>query len=254
MIEAKNIRYSVPDREIIKGVDLHIKKGRFYGILGPNGSGKTTLMDIICGVIADYQGSIEVMGRDLKKYNKKDLAKLLALVPQNFNTSFSFSVEEILEMGRYPHKKKFSFLGNEDREIINGVVEELELENIIDKKITDLSGGERQRAIFGKALIQQTPILFLDESTSNLDPYYAHSLLKKVRDRVEEKQLTVISVFHDFTLASLYCDEIIFLKDGKVVKAGETEHTLTPENIKYVFNINSKMMESDNKKFVIPYM
>jgi iron complex transport system ATP-binding protein len=254
MIKTNDIKYSVPEKDIIKGVDIHIKKGKFYGILGPNGSGKTTLMDIICGVIEGYNGTIEILGKNIKKYNKKDLAKILALVPQNFNTSFSFSVEEILEMGRYPHRKKFSFMENKDKEIINEVVKELELENILDKKITDLSGGERQRVVFGKALIQETPILFLDESTSNLDPYYAHSLLKKVRDRVEKQNLTVISVFHDFTLASLYCDEIIFLKDGEVVKVGETEHTLTPENIKYVFGVNSKLIESDNKKFVIPYM
>ncbi len=254
MIKTNDIRYSVPGKEIIKGININIKKGCFYGILGPNGSGKTTLMDIICGVIGDYQGSIDILGKNLKTYSKKELAKLLALVPQNFNTSFSFSVEEILEMGRYPHKKKFSFLVDDDKRIIDDVVKELELGNMLDKKITDLSGGERQRAIFGKALIQKTPILFLDESTSNLDPYYAHSLLKKVRDRVDETNLTVISVFHDFTLASLYCDEIIFLKDGKVIKSGETERTLTPENIKYVFNINSKTIESGDKKFVIPYM
>lgn len=254
MIKTNNLKYSVPGKDIIKGVDLHIKKGKFYGILGPNGSGKTTLMDIVCGVIDHYSGSVDIMEKDIKKYHKKNLAKFLALVPQNFNTSFSFSVKEILEMGRYPYRKKFSFMTDKDKALIEEVVKELELENLLDKKITDLSGGERQRVVFGKALIQETPILFLDESTSNLDPYYAHSLLKKVRDRVEEKGLTVISVFHDFTLASLYCDEIIFLKDGKIVKSGETEHTLTPENIKHVFNVKSKMIESDRKKFVIPYM
>ena len=92
------------------------------------------------------------------------------------------------------------------------------------------------------------------ESTSNLDPYYAHSLLTKVRARVDERGLTVVSVFHDFNLASLYCDEVIFIKDGRVVKSGETAHTLTPENIKYVFNVNSRMMEDEDRKFVIPYM
>lgn len=254
MLSGKNIKYSVPGKEIIKGVNIDIKKGKFYGILGPNGSGKTTLLDILAGIITGYEGSIHLADKELSSYSSRDLAKVLALVPQNFDTSFPFSVEEILEMGRYPHKKKFSYGNKGDKKIIDDVIEELELKSLLKKKVTDLSGGERQRVIFGKALIQETDLLFLDESTSNLDPYYAHSLLTKVRSRVEEKGLTVISVFHDFNLASLYCDEVIFLKTGEIVKAGETQYTLTPENIKYVFNVESKMMEDENRKFVIPYM
>lgn len=254
MIKTKDIRYSVPGKDIIKGIDIQIEKGKFYGILGPNGSGKTTLLDILAGIIEGYSGEIEVDCKKINKYSKKDLAKVLALVPQNFDTSFPFSVEEVLEMGRYPHKKKFSYGSKADKKIIDDVVEELELQDMLKKKITDLSGGERQRVVFGKALIQDTQLLFLDESTSNLDPYYAHSLLTKVRSRVDERGLTVISVFHDFNLASLYCDEVIFIKEGRVVKSGETAHTLSPENIKYVFNVNSRIMEDENKKFVIPYM
>ena len=254
MIKAKNIRYSVPGKDIINGVDIKIERGKFYGILGPNGSGKTTLLDILAGIIDGYSGDIEVGGRRIKNYSKKELAKVLALVPQNFDTSFPFSVEEVLEMGRYPHKKKFDYGSKSDKKMIEDVTQELELKDMLYKKITDLSGGERQRVVFGKALIQETDLLFLDESTSNLDPYYAHSLLTKVRARVEDKGLTVISVFHDFNLASLYCDEVIFIKDGKIVKNGETAHTLTPENIKYVFNVNSRIMEEENRKFVIPYM
>jgi len=254
MINTKDIKYSVPGMDIIKGVDIHIKKGKFYGILGPNGSGKTTLLDILAGIIEGYSGDIDIDGKSIGKYSKKELAKVLALVPQNFDTTFPFSVEEVLEMGRYPHKKKFSYGSRDDKKIIDDVVDELELKDMLSKKVTDLSGGERQRVVFGKALIQDTQLLFLDESTSNLDPYYAHSLLTKVRGRVDDRGLTVISVFHDFNLASLYCDEVIFIKEGKVVKSGETPHTLTPENIKYVFNVNSKMMEDENRKFVIPYM
>lgn len=254
MIDTKDIRYSAGTLDIIKGIDLQFEKGKFYGVLGPNGCGKTTFLDILSGVIREFTGSITIDNNDPKKIDKKSLARLLALVPQNFETNFPFSVEEILRMGRYPHKKKFSALSKKDNDIIEEVIEELELGSMLEKKITDLSGGERQRVIFGKALIQQTPILFLDESTSNLDPYYAHSLLTKVRERVEKNGLTVISVFHDFNLASLYCDEVVFMKQGKVIKKGETLHTLTPENIKEVFNIKSRVVEDENKKFVIPYM
>lgn len=254
MIKTKDIKYSVPGKDIIKDIDLTIEKGKFYGILGPNGSGKTTLLDILAGIIEGHSGDIIIADKNITGYSKKELAKVLALVPQNFDTAFPFSVEEVLEMGRYPHKKKFAFGKKDDQRIIDEVIEELELQDMLEKKVTDLSGGERQRVVFGKALIQDTPLLFLDESTSNLDPYYAHSLLTKVRSRVDDRGLTVVSVFHDFNLASLYCDEVIFLKDGKVVKSGKTEETLSPETIKYVFNINSRLMEDGEKKFVIPYM
>ena len=254
MIKTKDIKYSVPGKDIIKNIDLNIQRGKFYGILGPNGSGKTTLLDILAGIIEGHSGDVIIADKNITGYSKKELAKVMALVPQNFDTAFPFSVEEVLEMGRYPHKKKFSFGRKDDQKIIDEVTKELELENMLEKKVTDLSGGERQRVVFGKALIQDTPLLFLDESTSNLDPYYAHSLLTKVRSRVDDRGLTVVSVFHDFNLASLYCDEVIFLKDGKVVKSGKTEETLSPETIKYVFNINSKLMDDGEKKFVIPYM
>ena len=98
MIKTKDIRYSVPGKEIIKGIDIQIEKGKFYGILGPNGSGKTTLLDILAGIIEGWSGEIEVDSKGIDRYSKKDLAKVLALVPQNFDTSFPFSVEEVLEM------------------------------------------------------------------------------------------------------------------------------------------------------------
>lgn len=251
MIKVDNLKYSVGDNDIIKGISLNFEKGKFYGILGPNGSGKTTFLDLILGFIKKKQGNIAFYNEDLDSLSKKKLATLTAYVPQNFNIAFEFKVKEILEMGRYPHKGKSK---NNDLKLINKIVEELQLQDLLDKSVTDLSGGERQRVIIGKALIQNTPILVLDESTSNLDPYYTHEILNRIKKKVKDDNLTVISVFHDFSLVSLYCDEVVFIKNGLVSASGKTKDILTPDIILDVFNVKSNVIENGNKKFVIPYL
>lgn len=254
MIKIDNLNYSVNDKNIIRDISLNFEKGKFYGILGPNGSGKTTLLDLTLGFIEKNSGNISVINKDLTAYSKKELAKTAAYVPQTFDISFQFSVEEILEMGRYPHKNKFKKSKHNDSEIINNIISELNLYELLNKSITDLSGGERQRVVIAKALVQNTPILFLDESTSNLDQYYTHEILKKIKNRVKNQNLTVISVFHDFSLVSLYCDEVIFLKEGAISAKGDTETTLTSDNIMKVFNVKSNVITNGDKKFVIPYL
>ncbi|MEI6856492.1 ABC transporter ATP-binding protein [Psychrilyobacter sp.] len=252
MIDIKKINYSIDGTQILDNLSFKFKKGKFYGILGPNGSGKTTFLDILSGYKNAPNSEIYIDNKELKEYSHFKLAKKIAIVPQKFDIVFPFSVSDILEMGRYPYKKKFFSLQKEDYEIIDKVVKEIGLEEFLDKEITTLSGGEEQRVIFGKALIQTTPILFLDESTSNLDPYYSHTLLSLVRKRVVEEQTTVIGVFHDFNLASLYCDEILLLEKGRIVTSGKTQDVLNSKELEKVFKIGWEKYKTEKNTFIFP--
>lgn len=252
MIDIKKINYSIDGTQILDDLTFKFEKGKFYGILGPNGSGKTTFLDILSGYKNATESEIYIEKKELKEYSHLKLAKKIAIVPQKFDIVFPFSVSDILEMGRYPYKKKFFSLQKKDYEIIDKVIKEIGLEEFLDKEITTLSGGEEQRVIFGKALIQTTPILFLDESTSNLDPYYSHTLLSLVRKRVVEEQTTVIGVFHDFNLASLYCDEILLLEKGRIVTSGKTQDVLNSKKLEEVFKIGWEKYKTEKNTFVFP--
>lgn len=252
MIDIKKINYSIDGTQILNNLSFKFKKGKFYGILGPNGSGKTTFLDILSGYKSVQDSEIYIENKRLKEYSHFELAKKIAIVPQKFDIVFPFSVSDILEMGRYPYKKKFFSLQKRDYEIIDDVIKEIGLEEFLDKEITNLSGGEEQRVIFGKALIQTTPILFLDESTSNLDPYYSHTLLSVVKKRVVEEQTTVIGVFHDFNLASLYCDEILLLEKGRIVASGKTQEVLNSTKLEEVFKIGWEKYKTEKNTFVFP--
>jgi iron complex transport system ATP-binding protein len=253
ILSADAVHYKIGDIPIIKDCSLNLNQGNFYGIIGPNGSGKTTLLDLLCDYKKHHSGEIKLYGKPLHNYSKRDMARHIALVPQSFDIPFPFTVSDVIKMGRHPYIKRFSSFSKEDERLVDEVVAELELEEFLDRDFTTLSGGERQRVIFARALVQDTDIIFLDEATSNLDPFFCHNLLITINRWVRDKNKTVLSVFHELNLASLYCDEIFMMKDGAVKRAGKTEIIMNEENIKDIFRIESEIIRDSNqgKPFVM---
>ncbi len=243
VLEAQDLIYEIGGRRIINGVSLAFQEATFYSIVGPNGCGKTTLLDLLSGVRRPTSGEIKLYGTELAEISQRDIARAISLMPQSFDVSFDFYVYEVLLMGRYPYKGRFSSFDDRDFKMVEKVVQELNLRGVVNRRITCLSGGERQRSIFGRVLVQDTPIVFLDEATSNLDPYYRYAMLDKVYEMTREKGITVVSVFHDLSLASLYGDHVLMMKDGRIVYQGSRERVLTPENIKDVFGIDVKLLK-----------
>lgn len=252
MIETKNVNLKIGNKDILKNINLRINKKGFYGILGPNGCGKTTLLDTLTGIRNDFKGTVSLFNKNIFTLTKKEIAKVVSLVPQNFDILFPFSIFEIVEMGRYPHKNRFEGLNCHDLEVINKVLKDMNLFEMKEQNVMTLSGGEKQRVLFARALVQETALLFLDESTSNLDLYYTHTLLKMVKEKVLNSDLTVISVFHDFNLASMYCDEIFLMKEGRIKKHGTPESILNPENIFDIFKIKTSVLNYKNGRILIP--
>lgn len=240
-ITTENLTFSYRDKPVIGGVSLHLEAGRFYGIMGPNGCGKTTLLDLLTGHTRPASGSVRLHGKPLAEYSKKSLAKKVALVAQNFYINFPYTAAEVVMMGRYPHIARFARPGKGDYEIVDAVMGQTGVDRFKGRYVTELSGGERQRVVFARALAQDTPILILDEATSNLDINHTLGLLSLAAEGGGRTCRTVISVFQDLNLAALYCDAMIFMKDGRVHAHGETGAVLTERNVDAVFDVTARV-------------
>lgn len=239
--ECSHISFAYRDARVVRDFSMTFEPGKFYGIIGPNGSGKTTVLDLLSKHIYPAEGSISYKGKNISSYSRKLLSKELALVPQNFYIRFPFTVQEIVMMGRYPHIPRFASPSVEDRAMVQDIMEKTGISEFANRYITELSGGERQRVVFARALAQNTPVLMLDEATSNLDINHAISLLNISENRVREAGRTVISVMQDINLAAVYCDYLIFLHKGRIAAHGITPDVLTPDTIKSVFNVNARV-------------
>jgi iron complex transport system ATP-binding protein len=225
--------------DVVKDVSFNVKKGEFLGILGPNGSGKTTLLRSISRVLKPKKGMILISDKDIYEMKSLDVAKQLAVVPQETPVSFDFSALEVVLMGRNPHMPRFKMESKEDFEIAKASMELTRTWEFADRPVTELSGGERQRVIIARALTQEPQILLLDEPTTHLDISNQLEIMDLIKCLCMSRKLLIVAVFHDFNLAARYCDSIILLKDGKIIAVGNAEETLTSENVKKVFNVDT---------------
>lgn len=236
-----NIAFFYGDKKIIDEISLKLDSGKFYGIIGPNGCGKTTLLDLLVKHKTPAAGTITYNSKNLVRYSSKQLAREMALVPQNFYINFPFTTLEVVMMGRYPHIPRFSAPSTEDHRIVAEIMAKTEVTEFENRYVTELSGGERQRVVFARALAQETPVLLLDEATSNLDINHSLSLLKATADKVKQTGKTIIAVMQDINLAALFCENLIFMKHGKIVANGPTGDVLNPETIRSVFNVETQV-------------
>lgn len=222
--------------EVIKNITFDVKRGELFGILGPNGSGKTTLLKMISGVLPFQSGSIFIKNKPISSYSAKELAKLVAVLSQHSEAAFSYTVKETVSLGRYAHQKGwFQALSEKDEEIIQTVMEQTGIAEFQHKSIQELSGGERQRVNLAQALAQEPEILLLDEPTNHLDLSYQKELLDLLKEWTINRQLTVISIFHDLNLASLYCDRMLLLEKGEIQANAVPGEVLKEERIKEVY-------------------
>lgn len=242
-VQGLGFRY--PEKEVLRGLSFRLEKGRFYGLLGPNGCGKTTLIDLLARLRPSTEGRIEFLGRSLSDIPRRQLAREVALVPQDFYINFPFTAREIIMMGRYPHMPRFTPPSAADVEIVERVLDETGTRSLSEQRVTALSGGERQRVVFARALAQGAPVLLLDEATSNLDIRYAIHLLNLTVQQVRERQHTVMAVFQDINLAAMYCDALFFMSRGRIVEAGSVGDVLTADTIGRVFGVDCRVQQDN---------
>lgn len=227
MIEINNLSYEINDRKILDTLSFSIKKREIYGIIGPNGSGKTTLLKHLYRTLPS-DGSISFNGQALQKMSHNDFARLVAVVTQNHShIEGHLSVEDIVTMGRYPHKGRFQHYNDEDVMFVSQALEKVELTSQKYQLFNTLSGGEKQRVRMAKAFCQQAQVLILDEPTNHLDLKHQVTL-KKLLFAYEG---TVILTLHDLNFASQLCDRLLLLKDGKLLMEGKTLDVLNSDKL-----------------------
>ena len=235
-LKAEDISFAYGERQVLRDISLALEPGKFYGLLGPNGSGKTTLLDLLIGNRQPDAGRVTLQGNEVSTIARRDLARQMALVPQEFDLGFDFRVNEIVLMGRHPHIPRFASPGPEDIASSQGAMTDLEVDHLAERLITALSGGEKQRVVAARALAQDTPLLIMDEATANLDIQHTIQIFQVVRSKVEEGG-TVLAAIHDLNLAAAFCDELFVLNDGKLHASGPPAEILTSTMIGEVFGV-----------------
>jgi len=223
----------------LDNVNFSVREGEFVGILGPNGSGKTTLLKSISRVLKPQKGTILIGDENIYEMKTVEVAKQLAVVPQSTPVTFDFTSLEVVLMGRNPHMPRFKMESKKDIAIARNSMELTRTWEFADRPVTELSGGEMQRVIIARALTQEPKILLLDEPTTHLDISNQLEIMDLIKRLCKTKKLLIVAVFHDFNLAARYCDSIILLNDGKIVAVGESNETLTSENVRKVFGVDT---------------
>lgn len=240
---------------ILKNINLLLEEGNFYGIIGPNGSGKTSLVRHLLKFIETKSGIIKLNEINLMDYSRQDLAKLIALVPQNTTMDYAFLAYDIVMMGRAPYQKRFADASEYDKKAVIEAMKLTDCFDIKEKQVSLLSGGEAQRVLTARAIAQDTKWLLLDEPTSNLDIKHQIELMESLVTLQKNNSKTIIAVLHDINIASRYCNKIILMKDGKIHNHGDTDEVLTKENLFEVYGIDFELLEAAHtgNKYFIPY-
>ncbi|SDN25506.1 iron complex transport system ATP-binding protein [Psychrobacillus sp. OK028] len=236
MLRVENVSGGYDRKMIIKNVSFEVGKGEMLGILGPNGSGKSTLLKVISGILHMESGNVMIDGKSLISYSSKELAKKMAVLPQLHSHTFSHSVRDTIALGRYPHQTGlFSSWSAEDEEAVVEAMKLTAMERYEHQMLDLLSGGEQQRVFVAQALAQQAPILLLDEPTNHLDIAHQKQLLDTIKTQAIEKGITIISIFHDINLASLYCDRLLLMNQGEVKVLGAPQEVVKKDQIETVY-------------------
>ncbi len=223
---------------VLQQLSCVIPSGKVLGVLGPNGSGKSTLLKVLARVLHPQEGSIDLFGESLVGLPQVEMAKSVALVPQETLQVFPFTIAEMVLMGRYPHHQGWGgwhWEDSQDWKVALKAMEDLDVAHLGHRLVTEVSGGERQRAVIARALVQEPQVLLLDEPTAFLDLHHQLDIARIIQRLNRERSLTVILVSHDLNLASQYCDQVLLLNKGNIVAMGAPVEVIQPVILEDVY-------------------
>ncbi|MBF0105804.1 MAG: ABC transporter ATP-binding protein [Deltaproteobacteria bacterium] len=240
MFKLEYIYFSFDRRDatpLLCNCSLHIPRGAMLAIMGLNGMGKTTLLKIMSGTLKPLSGSVHIDGANAKGLSNKTLAKSVSHVPQDFPTDFPFTVFDFVMMGRFVWQRGL-FNSREDRDKVHAALQNLKLDHLKDRPISQLSGGERQRTLLARALVQDSRAILLDEPSNHLDIKNKTGILNIIRDQNQKHQKTIIAVMHDFYDVKKYFDQVLFIKDGQIKYYGPVVQGFEKALLKDVFEMD----------------
>ena len=237
--------------EVLRGVDLWVPPGGWVTVVGPNGAGKSTLLRAVGGIV-DATGSIDLGGRPAAGMTRREMARLVALVPQEPVIPRGMRVIDYVLLGRTAHLGFFEAEGAADLDVAVKALADLDAGPLADRTVDTLSGGERQRIVIARALAQESPVLLLDEPTTALDVGHQQEVLDLVDRLRAERNLTVLATMHDLTLAGQYADWLVMLDAGEVVVAGSAEEVLTEEAVARHYGARVRVVPDEAGPIVVP--
>ncbi len=241
LLRARDVRFSAGKTPILTGADLDLRAGEFVGLIGANGAGKTTLLKVISGLWPGATGEIALLGRPLRAYRPREIAQVVAHVPQSTRVDFAFTVRDVVLMGRSPHLSRFQVESGHDRALAERALRTTSTLHLADRLITTLSGGELQRVVLARALAQEPRLLLLDEPTNNLDIRHQVAVLRLAHDLAHTSGLGVLAAIHDIGQAARWCDRLLLMARGRIVADGAPEAVLTPARLAEVFEIEARL-------------
>ncbi len=245
----ENLDFKYGSKQILYDVSVKFDKAELVCILGPNGVGKTTIAKTLNKLYIPSAGEVYLDGEKVSEMSRTAIARKIAYVPNSVNSAFSMKVLESILLGRTPISG-FN-VSKSDLDAVEEVIELLDLDELCDRDINQLSAGQAQRVTIARGLVQEPKVIILDEPTSNLDVRYQMEILKFLKDYARDKQIIVIMVCHDLNITAAYADRVILMCKGKIFADGNVEEVLTEENLKTVYNIDTKVLQIDGRTHIV---
>jgi len=239
MLTAESVSFGYGGAFTLTDVSVEIAPGSLTGVLGPNGCGKTTLLKLLCGVLRPDRGRV------LGSMTRRELARHIAVVPQETHPAFDYSVMEMVLMGRHPHLGAFELEGPADFEVARQALDATGTSHLADRRYMTLSGGEKQRVIIASALAQATEMLLLDEPTASLDLGYQLEVASLLARLNRERKVTMVLATHDLNLAASVCHQLVVMRGGRILAAGATREVLTGKTVRELYDVDADVQFHD---------
>jgi iron complex transport system ATP-binding protein len=236
-LEAREIVAGYRDEVVLSNVSLGVRPGEIVAVVGANGAGKSTLVRVLCGTLVPRSGSVLLAGHDLRAVSRRQVAKKLAVVPQESVVAFGFTVREVVSMGRAPHQSGLLLANQHDLEAVEHALAVCDLTALADRPENELSGGERRRAVIARALAQEPEVLLLDEPAAHLDVRHAVLLYELAKRHAAERGVACIAIMHDLNAVAALADRAVLLKDGVVRASGPIGEVLSADLLEDVFGV-----------------
>jgi iron complex transport system ATP-binding protein len=238
----------------LDGVSLAVNSGEFVCLLGPNGAGKSTLLRVMAGTLAPVRGEVLLFGKDLATLDRQEIARSIAVVPQQSDVAWAFAVRDVVTMGRAPHQRGWMVATTEDRRVVSEVIEQCDLTALAERQVAELSGGEQRRVAIARALAQRPKVLLLDEPGAFLDIKHQVALCDLLAEIVQEREVACIAAMHDLNVAAQYATRVALAKKGRLVGVGSVTEVMTEAKLGEVFEteLYAGLIDATKTKFFIP--
>ena len=250
VLELSNLSVSLGGRTVVDGLSCSLESGSFVGLIGPNGSGKSTLLKAVMGLLPCV-GQVMLNGENFLDRPPKERAQLVAYLPQDGQVVWPIAVEDLVMLGRAPHRSGFSPPTDADNNAVESALAAMDMGKLRRRSARELSGGEKARALIARTLAQDTAVLIADEPTAGLDPYHQIALMEIFCAKAREGR-TVLASLHDLALAAQWCDQLILINDGAIVAAGTPEAVLTADVLASVYGVEAYFGQSRQGLVVAP--